>query len=133
MTQVATVVRLIGRGMAEVTTVRRSACAHNCESCAGCGTQPLSITVRARCSFSVSPGDKVELYSDNRVLGYAALVYLVPVVLFLAGYFSVPFLTEALRYACAGAGFVLGIALAVVCDRAVRRRNAVIYQIIRKL
>lgn len=133
MTQFATVVRMVGQNMAEVTTVRQGACAHNCAECAGCGAQPVSITVQATCSFAVTPGDKVEIYSDNRVLGYAALVYLAPVVLFLGGYFAVPFLTEALRYACGGAGFVLGIALAVLCDRAVRRRNAVTYQILRKL
>lgn len=133
MTQTATVVRMVGQDLAEVTTVRQSACAHNCADCAGCGTQQVSITVRAKCLFEVLPGDKVEIYSDNRVLSYAALVYLVPMVLFLTGYFAVPFLTEALRYVCAGAGFVLGIALAVLCDRAVRRRNAVTYQIIRKL
>ncbi len=133
MTQNATVVRMIGQDMAEVTTVRRSACAHNCAECAGCGSQPVSITVRVKCPFEVSPGDKVEIYSDNRVLGYAALVYLVPVALFLAGYFAAPFLSEPLRYICAGAGFALGIALAVLCDRAARRRNAVTYQIIRKL
>jgi len=133
MTQTATVVRMIGQDMAEVVTVRQSACAHNCAECAGCGTQPASITVKAQCPFDVSAGDKVEIYSDNRVLGYAALVYLVPLVLFLGGYFAVPFLSEALRYICAGAGFALGIALAVLCDRTVRRRNAVTYQIIRKL
>ena len=133
MKQIATVVRMVGQDMAEVSTVRQSACAHNCAECAGCGAQPVSITVRAMCPFDVSSGDKVEIYSDNRVLGYAALVYLVPVVLFLAGYFVVPFLTEALRYVCGGVGFALGIALAVLCDRAVRRRNAVTYQILRKL
>lgn len=133
MKQIATVVRMIGQDMAEVTTVRQSACAHNCADCAGCGTQPVSITVYAKCSFGVLPGDKVEIYSDNRVLGYAALVYLVPLALFLAGYIAVPVLAEALRYVCGGVGFALGIALAVLCDRAVRRRNAVTYQILRKL
>ena len=133
MTQIATVVRMVGQNIAEVTTVRQSACAHNCAECAGCGTQPVSINVRASCSIEVSPGDKVEIFSDNRVLGYAALVYLMPLVLFLAGYFAGPFLVEVLRYVCAGVSFGLGIALAVVCDRAVRRRNSVTYQIIRKL
>lgn len=133
MKQIATVNRMLGQDMAEVTVVRQSACAHDCENCAGCGAQSASITVRAGCPFSVSPGDKVELYSDNRILGYAALVYLVPVALFLAGYFAVPFLTEPLRCLCGGIGFALGIVLAVVCDRTVRGRKPVTYQILRKL
>lgn len=133
MKQIATVVRMVGQNTAEVTAVRQSACAHDCENCAGCGAQSVSITVRAACSLDVAPGDKVEIYSDNRVLGYAALVYLVPLVLFLAGYLVVPTLAEPLRYACGGVGFVLGIVMAVLCDRTVRRRNSVTYQVLRKL
>lgn len=124
---------MIAPQTAEVTVVRRSACAHDCANCAGCGTQPASITVRAECPVPVEPGDKVELYSDDRVLGYAALVYLVPLVLFLAGYLAVPSPSELVRGLCGGAGFALGIVMAVVCDRMVRRRNTVTYQILRKL
>ena len=79
------------------------------------------------------PGDKVEIYSDNRVLGFAALVYLVPLVLFFAGYLLTPNLSESLRYLAGGIGFAAGIAAAVAIDRIVRRRNGLSYHIIRKL
>lgn len=133
MKQIATVIRMVGRNTAEVSVVRQSACAHNCENCAGCGAQSVGITVHAACPFEVLPGDKVEIYSDNRVLGYAALVYLVPLVLFLVGYLAFPCLTEPLRYVCGGIGFALGIVLSVCYDRAVRRKNSVTYQILRKI
>lgn len=133
MKQIATVTRMLDEHTAEVSVVRRSACAHDCGSCSGCGAQTSSISVRAKAPFPVAPGDKVELYSDNRVLGYAALVYLVPLVLFLVGYLCLPDVTEAVRYVCAFVGFLLGIVLAVICDRLVRRSGAMVYQIIRKI
>ena len=133
MKQIATVMRMLDEHTAQVSVVRRSACAHDCGSCSGCGAKSTSITVRAKVTFPVEAGDKVELYSDNRVLGYAALVYLVPIVLFLAGYLCLPDVTETVRYLCAFAGFLFGIVLAVICDRLVRRSNAMVYQIIRKI
>ena len=133
MKQIATVSRMVGTDMAEVTVVRQSACSHDCANCAGCTSQPSVITVRARCGISVSEGDKVEVYSDNRVLGYAVLVYLVPLALFLLGYFLFPDQSETVRYITGGSGFVLGIVLAVVCDRIVRRNNMMSYQILRKI
>lgn len=133
MKQIATVTGILHEHLAEVTVVRRSACAHDCENCSGCGAKTASITVRARCDFPLAVGDTVELYSDNRVLGYAALVYLVPLAMFFIGYLCPVDVTEAVRYLCAGAGFLFGIALAVVCDRLIRRSHAVMYQIIRKI
>ena len=70
MKQIATVTRMIGSGIAEVTVARESACGHDCENCGGCGTMGGSISVRARTEISLVPGDKVEIYSDNRVLGF---------------------------------------------------------------
>lgn len=133
MKQIATVTRMVSSGIAEVTVARETACGHDCENCGGCGTKAGSISVRAKTDLSLVPGDKVEIYSDNRVIGFAALVYLLPLVLFFVGYLLVPFLREELRYLCGGVGFCLGIAAAVFGDRAVRRRNAVSYEIIRKM
>lgn len=133
MEQIATVMRVISADTAEVSVVRQSACAHDCSECSGCGSKPTSITVRAGCDIPVSVGDKVVLFSDNRVLGYAVLVYLVPLVLFLAGYLAVPASSELIRGLCGGAGFVLGFVLAVVCDRVVRRSKAMTYRILRKI
>ena len=133
MTQIATVTGIPGPGTALVAVVRQSACAHNCAECAGCGAMAGSLSVRARTALELSPGDRVELYSDGRVLGIAALVYLGPAVLFLAGYLLPAGLPEGLRYACGGLGFLLGLAGAAACDRRVRRGRTISYQITRQL
>ena len=133
MKQIATVTKILDEHTAEVTVVRRSACAHDCADCAGCGAQTSNITVHARCDFPLAVGDAVELGSSNRVLGYAALVYLVPLVLFFVGYICPASVTETVRYLCAFGGFLLGIVLAVVCDRLLRRSCAVMHQILRKI
>ncbi len=141
MKQTATVTALPGRGVAEVTVARQTACGHDCENCAGCGAQAGSFTVRARTDIDLSLGDKVEIYTGQKVLNAAALVYLVPVLLFLVGYMASGFLyqyltatlVEPARYACGGLGFVLGLLLAVAYDRSIRRRQAITYQVLRKL
>lgn len=133
MTQIATVTGLPGPGTALVAVVRQSACAHDCAECGGCGGRPGSLTVRAETELPVSIGDKVELYSSGKVLGIAALVYLLPAALFLLGYLLPAFLPEGGRYLCGGLGFLLGLAGAVWYDRRDRRCGAVSYQIIRKL
>ena len=86
MTQIATVTALPGPGTAEVTVARQTACGHDCESCAGCGTRSAEVVIRASTAIPVAVGDRVEVYSSGRVLGVAALVYLGPVALFLLGY-----------------------------------------------
>ena len=133
MKQIATVTQVLGDGLAQVSVVRRSACAHDCENCSGCGAKTTNVTVCAKCDIPVAPGDTVELYSDNRVLGYAALVYLVPLILFIVGYVCPSDVEEVVRYLCAFAGLLLGVLIAVVCDRRVRRSRAVMYQIVRKI
>ena len=134
MTQIATVMAVPAPGVAVVSVARQTACGHDCENCPGCGVQGTSVTVRARTELPVEPGDRVELASDSRVLPIAALVYLVPVALFLAGYFLTWALPEGGRYLCGGLGFALGVLLAVAWDRRLRRGGrAVTHQIVRRL
>ena len=133
MTQIATVTALPGPGTAEVTVARQTACGHDCESCAGCGTRSAKVVIRASTAIPVAVGYRVEVYSSGRVLGVAALVYLGPVALFLLGYLLPAGLSEPLRYLCGGAGFLLGLAAAVLCDRLAKRRAGISYRITRKL
>ena len=132
MTQTATVTALSGGdGRVELTIARQTACGHGCESCGRCGGEKL--VVRAASDVPVDVGDQVEVYSDSRVLGFAAVVYLGPVALFLLGYLLPASLPEPWRYLCGGAGFVLGLAAAVACDRLVQRKRAPAYRVVRKL
>ena len=132
MTQIATVTAVPGPGQVEVSVRRQTACGHDCENCAGCGTgSAVQLVVRAETEVPLETGDRVEIYSDNRLLGIAALVYLGPVVLFLLGYLLPPALPEGARYLCGGLGFALGLAGAVLCDRGMKR--SVSYRVTRKL
>lgn len=135
MTQIATVTALPAGpgGQVEVTVIRRSACSHDCGTCAGCGGRTSSLVIRAGSDIPLSLGDKVEIYSGRGVLAAAALVYLGPVILFLLGYLLPAALPEGLRYLCGGLGFALGLAGAVACDRLVRRYAGISYRVTRKL
>ena len=133
MTQTGTVIRASDpEGFALVRVVRRSACAHDCASCGGCAGR--AVTVQAWGAFPAEEGDEVELRSGGgRVLSAAALVYLAPVALFLLGCLLPAGLPEGPRYLCGGAGFALGLGLAALWDRRLRRSGAIRYQITRKL
>lgn len=134
MTQTATVAAVQGPGVVRVTVARQSACSHDCSTCAGCGAVPGSITVLAKTDLDLTPGDLVELYSrSSRILPIAALVYLGPVILFLMGYLLPQGVSEAGRGLLGGIGFVMGLALAVLADRRLRRNGGAGYRVVRKL
>ena len=88
MQQTATVTKLLPGNKAELTVHRQTACGHDCSNCGGCGeivTKP--IIVIADNSIGADVGDSVVITgSSKQVLGLAAVVYLVPFVLFFALY-----------------------------------------------
>lgn len=135
MTQTATVTALPAApgGTVELTVTRKTACGHRCDGCGRCAGKTPDLVIRAKCDIPVALGDWVEVYSDNKVLGAAALVYGLPVVLFLLGYLLPAFLREGWRYACGGIGFLLGLAAAVLFDRRMKRKAALSYRVTRKL
>ena len=88
MTQTATVQRILSNGMAEIAVPRKSACGHDCEECAGCGISGSSVLASAANPIGAVPGEKVIVETSTRqLLGIIALVYSVPLVLFLVGCF----------------------------------------------
>ena len=133
MTQIATVERIINSDYAEISVPRKSACGHDCEECAGCGVSGAAVHARARNPVGARPGQKVVVQSDTqKMLGIVALVYLTPVVLFFLGYFgSVMVSSMAVRYTAAAAGFVLGIVIAILYDRRLRRDGGLKFTITR--
>ncbi len=131
MTQKATVEAVQGPGIYLVAVVRESACGHDCGHCGGCGASPGSVTVRAEGGAGLVPGDRVEVESSNKVLLYAALVYLLPFALFLGGY-ALP-LAGWGRALCGVLGFFLGVGTAMIADRRLRRKGGIRCRIVRKL
>ena len=132
MTQIATVEKDLGGGYAEVSVPRKSACGHDCEECAGCGMTGSAIKARARNDIGAQPGDKVVVESSTKkIFGVVALVYVLPVVLFLLGYFLSEGLAEGMRYAIAVATFVVSFIPCVLYDRHARKKELLTYQIMR--
>ena len=134
MTQIATVERILDAGHAEISVPRKSACCHDCEECAGCGVSGAAVHARAANPIGAAPGQKVVVESSTGgMLRIVALVYLIPVLLFFAGYLGAVVLTAsvAVQYTAAVAGFILGILAAVVYDRRLRARGGLSFTIVR--
>ena len=134
MTQIATVERILDADHAEISVPRKSACGHDCEECAGCGVSGASVYARASNPSGAQPGQQVVVESSTKkMLRIVVLVYLIPVVLFLAGYVITSMLTAsvAAQYTVAGAGFVLGIVFAIFYDRWLRARGGLSFNIVR--
>ena len=132
MTQIATVEKILDNGYAEISVPRKSACGHDCEECAGCGMTGASIYAKARNTAGAQPGDKVVVQSSTRkLLGVVALVYLLPVLGFMLGYFLTTMLPEGWRYAVAIAAAAVFFVPCVFYDRYAKRRNILTYEILR--
>ena len=129
MEQIVRVHRLRPDGKADIILVRESACSGDCHKCSGCGAQKETMIVTAENPIRAEVGDFVTLSSDTASVMKAVLaVYLVPLVLFFAGY--------ALGYSLGlsggivGAlGFVLGIFFAIWFDRRTAKKNDTVYTI----
>ena len=138
MTQIATVKRLVGSGSAEVQVRRPSACGHDCKSCGGCGPDTMTrITAIAENAPGARPGDTVRVESESRkVLGLAAVLYLMPLVLLFAGYFiaSGPLGQGEEASLLIGLVFMaVGFAFAWLADRHLRAKRSVRFRIVEVL
>ena len=134
MTQIATVERILDPDHAVISVPRKSACGHDCEECAGCGVTGAAVKARAENPIGAQPGQKVVVESSTqKMLGIVALVYAIPVALFLIGYLAAFALGAGVgvQYAVAGAGFVLGILFAIRYDRRLRARGGLSFTIVR--
>ena len=129
MEQIVRVKRVLADGTAEVLHVRESACSGDCHKCSGCGAAKEAIILKADNPIGAAVGDFVKISSESGpVLRAAAVLYMMPLVLFFLGY--------ALGAVVWGRGgltgslaFVLGIALVVAYDRRVAARNRTVYTI----
>lgn len=129
MTQVMTVRRILDESHAVVGIERKSACSGDCHQCQGCGAAAQTVTAVARNPIGAVVGDVVTVKSSSTaVLTAAALVYLAPLVLFFAGY-GLGTLLPWRQVLWGGAGFAIGVGLAVWYHRYVQRRGTILYEI----
>jgi len=134
MTQIATVERIIDSNHALISVPRKSACGHDCEECAGCGVTGAAVKAKAVNSIGAKPGEKVVVESSTqKMLGIVVLVYATPVILFILGYILAFVLGAGVpvQYTVAILGFVVGIVMAILYDRRLKRQGGLSFNIVR--
>ena len=125
MEQRVQVAKVYDNGTAEVFIRRESACSGDCHKCSGCGAAKETVTVLARNAIGARVGDRVMVSSDDKQLFSAMLVvYILPLVLLLAGYFAGLRLKIPTGLTALG-GFVLGVVLILLYHRFVVKRHPV--------
>ena len=129
MEQTGKVLRNWGNGMVQVVILRQSACSGDCHKCAGCGAVEQKVLLDAHNPIGASIGDTVTVRTESGpVLAGAAILYLLPVVLFFAGYLLGAALWQKGGLA-GGVGFIIGLALAAVYERLVVKKQKTVYTI----
>lgn len=129
MTQQVKVLRVYEDGTAQVVHVRQSACSGDCHQCAGCGAARETVILTARNPIGAAEGDVVTVESaSSPVLKAAAVVYILPLLLFFAGYFTGLLLWD--RGGIAGClAFLLGAGCSVLYDRTAAKKRKTVYTI----
>jgi len=86
MTNEGIVTKLLPNGMAEVAVMRQTACGGGCSSRGGCMYE-REMKTAAKNLVNAKPGQRVVIESRTSVIFNAAfLVYVMPLVLFVAAY-----------------------------------------------
>lgn len=129
MQQLVKVLRADVDGTAQVACLRQSACSGDCHKCSGCGAVEQTMIFTAQNPIGARPGDMVTVESaTGPVLKAAAVLYLLPLVLFIAGYLiGMQWQLGGLVGALA---FALSIALVIAYDRLVMKKKNTVYTIV---
>ena len=129
MDQLVRVRAVYDNGTAQVICIRESACSGDCHKCSGCGAAREAIVLTADNPVGADVGDLVNLRTETGpVLKAAMVLYMMPLLLFFAGYA----LGVALGVSGALPGslaFVLSIVLIVMYDRRMAKKDNTIYTI----
>ena len=131
MEQLVKVLTANDDGTAQVMHIRESACSGDCHKCSGCGAAKQTMILTAQNQLGARPGDLVVIRSaSGPVLAAAAMLYLVPLALFVGGYLAGEYLWS--RGGLTGClAFVMGIAGTIAYDRLVAKKKNTVYTIIR--
>ncbi len=99
---------------------KNSGCDHHCELTGLIAGSGKTMKTRAQNRIGAKPGDTVEVETESKkVLGYAALVFILPIVVCAVFYFlaDAVFRSETYALIAAAAGFVLSFLGISVFDR----------------
>ena len=129
MEQLVRVKETFDDGTAMVVHVRESACSGDCHKCSGCGAAKETILIKAKNPIGAARGDLVKLESaSGPVLKAAAVLYLLPMVMFFLGYYVGDVLL-GLGALVGCLAFAASIALAVLYDRKIAKLDQTSYTI----
>ena len=88
MEQLVRVKETYDDGTALVFRIRESACSGDCHKCSGCGAAKETVTFTAKNLIGARRGELVKVESETApVLKAAAVLYVVPLMLFFSGYY----------------------------------------------
>lgn len=129
MEQIVRVREVHSDGTATVFLQRESACSGDCHKCSGCGAVEQTMVFTARNLIGAKPGELVIVESETGpVLKAAAVLYMMPLILFIAGYLL------GMQWGLGGLigalAFALSILLVVLYDRFVMKKKNTVYTII---
>lgn len=132
MTQNARVIKIIDQSRAEVVVKRISACGENCASCGGgCGDNKTARVIASN-RISAGVGDEVVIKTKtSSILKAAFVVYILPIILFLAAYLTTASAGLADKYAIfiSVAAFFAGIAVAMGYNKSIKTKNGFDFEI----
>ena len=124
MEQIVRVKSIAPNGRAQVLHVRQSACSGDCHKCSGCGAAQETMILEADNPIGAAVGDFVTIQAaTGPVLKGAAMLYVLPLVLFFLGYFLGD--KAGLGALFGGLGFLLAIGLSVIYDRKIAKKEEV--------
>jgi sigma-E factor negative regulatory protein RseC len=124
MEQTVLVKRVLEDGSAEVLRVRESACSGDCHKCSGCGSSQQTMVICAENPIGARVGDWVVIEAKSgAVLKAAVMLYIVPLVLFIAGYLLGEHLWQS-GILFALAGLLSGLVLVKLLDRHMTKKGS---------
>ena len=130
MQQTVVVEALLGDKFALVSLRRCSACSSDCRTCGGCSTMQQTVTVTAYNPIHAVPGEKVIIQSSSKdILSMTFVVYMLPLVLMLAGYF-LGTVVDFMPVLVCGIGFLVGIVVILWYNKKIEKRGKISFSIV---
>ena len=139
MVQNAIVKKIVGDGVVQVSLLRQMECGLHCDgACAGCGQKPKEeILALASDPVGAAPGSVVEVEPvDGHNISTSVVVFLLPCIGLGLGYVlgqSLLGLGDIAALGTAVLGLVAGFVPAVLANRAITRRQAPEFRILKLL
>ena len=129
MKATATVKETYQNGTALVEVTRKSACAGDCGSCHGCAHPEEHVRVTAQNTVCADAGDQVTVESaTGAILGWASLLYLLPVALMLIGVL-LPAPSESVNILLGMVGLLVGLLVCIFVSRKSKKMRRLTFTI----